>query len=68
MDIPEAKRMVAEKIKSRLEELKINRQTFAKMMDVQPSVVTKWLKGHNFTVLTLFDIEWVLKIQIIKCN
>ena len=44
-----------------------NRVKFAKEMDVQPSVVTKWLSGtHNFTSDTLYDIEEKLNICIIN--
>jgi len=44
-----------------------NRVKFAEEMDVQPSVVTKWLSGtHHFTTETLFDIEEKLNICIIN--
>ena len=44
-----------------------NRVKFAEEMDVQPSVVTKWLSGtHNFTSDTLYDIEEKLNICIIN--
>lgn len=59
------KKQVAEKIKDRLKELGINRQEFAGMMNVQPSAVTRWLRGdHNFTVFTLFEIERILGMPL----
>lgn len=44
------------------------RQTeFAKAIGKKPSEVSKWLSGtHNFTVDTLFDIEGVLKINLVR--
>lgn len=45
----------------------LNKGAFAKLMGVQPSVISKWLSAeHNFTIDTLFKIEKVLEIQIIK--
>lgn len=44
-----------------------NRVKFAKKMQVNPSVITKWLSGtHNFTSDTLFDIQDVLAICLIN--
>jgi transcriptional regulator with XRE-family HTH domain len=52
-----------------LEKKRITRSSFAQVMDVQPSVVTRWLSGsHNFTMDTLFDIEFALKTPIIKID
>jgi ribosome-binding protein aMBF1 (putative translation factor) len=63
----EVKKKVSEKISEALKVQGISKKQFAGMMDVQPSSVTKWLKGnHNFTTSTIFDIEWVLQIQIIN--
>lgn len=43
-----------------------NKSSFAQLMGVQPSVVTKWLSGlHNFTVDTLFEIEHKLHINLV---
>ena len=62
-------KLVAGKIKSALKDQGIGNKEFAQMMDVQPSSVTKWLKGnHNFTVKTIWDIEWVLGIRLIKLD
>jgi hypothetical protein len=36
-------------------------------MDVQPSIITRWLSGkHNFTTTTLFEIEQKLNFPIIN--
>lgn len=62
----EFKELIARKIDNRLKELKLSRTAFAKGMDVQPAVVSKWLKGdHNFTVKTLFKIEDKLGIRLV---
>ena len=59
------KYQVAQKIKDRLKELGLNRSQFASMMNVQPSVVTKWLDGTcNFQVFTLFEIERILDMPL----
>ena len=43
----------------------LTKKEFAKAMDVQPSIVTRWLSGkHNFTVETIFDIEQKLNFLI----
>lgn len=40
---------------------------FAKEMNVQPSIVTRWLSGtHNFTINTLIDIEFLLNIKLLN--
>jgi transcriptional regulator with XRE-family HTH domain len=60
------KQLVAEKLKDRLKALNINRQQFADIMKVQPSIVTKWLSGtHNFTIETISKIEQALIYPII---
>lgn len=58
--------ILASKIRQMLEEKNINKSSFAEIMDVHPSIVTRWLSGtHNFTVETLFDIEFKLKSLLI---
>lgn len=43
------------------------KKDFAKALGKTPSEITKWLSGtHNFTTDTLFDIERVLGICILK--
>jgi len=57
---------LANKIKNKIKDRGLSRQEFAKLMNVQPSIITRWLSGnHNFTVETLFDIERQLNLQII---
>lgn len=69
MTNPEYHKAIAEKINNRIKELNLSQQTFAEMMDVNPSAVTKWLNGsHNFTVKTIFNIEWVLQMNIFNYN
>jgi transcriptional regulator with XRE-family HTH domain len=64
MELKEAQQKIADKIKDRLEELGISKKQFAGLMKVQPSTVTKWLKGdHNFEMKTLMEIEMVLGIN-----
>jgi transcriptional regulator with XRE-family HTH domain len=47
----------------------ITNQEFAFMMGKKPSEVTRWLSGtHNFTTETLWQIERVLKIQLLTSS
>jgi transcriptional regulator with XRE-family HTH domain len=58
--------LLAKKIETAMKERCFNRQQFAGIMGVQPSIITRWLSGnHNFTVETLFEIEDQLGIQLI---
>jgi transcriptional regulator with XRE-family HTH domain len=42
---------------------------FAFMMGKKPSEITRWLSGtHNFTTETLWEIERVLKIQLLTSS
>ena len=67
MTLLEVQAAIAAKISTRLTELGINRQEFAYAMGVQPSSVTKWLKGaHNFEMKTLFKIERVLQMSLVN--
>ena len=44
----------------------LTNQEFAFMMGKKPSEVTRWLSGtHNFTTETLWQMERVLKIQLL---
>lgn len=46
-----------------------NRSKFSTEMNVDASVITKWLSGtHNFTSNTLFDIEDALGICLINTS
>lgn len=61
----ERHRLVADKIKSALKDQGIGNKEFSKMMGVQPSRVTQWLKGdHNFTMKIIWNIERTLCIQL----
>jgi transcriptional regulator with XRE-family HTH domain len=45
------------------------RKDFAEALGKIPSEITKWLSGtHNFTSDTLFDIERVLNIKLVKLD
>jgi transcriptional regulator with XRE-family HTH domain len=45
------------------------RKDFAEALGKTPSEITKWLSGtHNFTSDTLFDIERVLSIKLVKLD
>jgi transcriptional regulator with XRE-family HTH domain len=58
---------LAEKIENRMRESGLTKMEFAKVMDVQPSIITRWLSGkHNFTVETIFDIERKLNFLIFE--
>lgn len=61
--------LLANVIESKMKERGMSRIEFAEAMKVQPSTVTKWLKGgHNFTIETLFNIENVLQFAILNLN
>jgi transcriptional regulator with XRE-family HTH domain len=67
IDLDSRLKSLAERIIDRLKERGISRFEFANMMDVQPSIVTRWLSGkHNFTVTTLFAIEHTLGINVFE--
>lgn len=62
-------RLLALKIEEAIKEKGLTRQSFALKMEVQPSIVTRWLSGsHNFTLATLFDIEDKLGIKLIAVD
>ncbi len=45
------------------------RKDFAEALGKTPSEITKWLSGtHNFTSDTLFDIEHVLNIKLVRLD
>jgi transcriptional regulator with XRE-family HTH domain len=61
------KQIIVDIIKDTLSKKVITLSEFAQLMDVQPSVISRWLSGkHNFTIETLFNIEEKLQIQIIN--
>lgn len=56
---------IAEALRSR----GLTNQEFAFMMGKKPSEVTRWLSGtHNFTTETLWQMERVLKIQLLTSS
>lgn len=58
---------VSSLIDARLKGIGMSKMEFAKKLNTQPSSVTKYLSGkHNFTIETLFKIEEVLRIEIIR--
>ncbi len=58
--------LLSNKIEMAIKQKGYNRQQFASIMGVQPSIITRWLSGnHNFTVETLFEIENKLEIQLL---
>lgn len=59
--------LLAMRIEDAMKKNGFNKSGFAEAMQVQPSMVTRWLSGtHNFTVDTLYDIEELLSISIIN--
>lgn len=45
----------------------LNKGQFASKMNVQPSIITRWLSGHhNFTIETLIKIEQNLSIKLLN--
>jgi transcriptional regulator with XRE-family HTH domain len=58
--------ILSAKIEDAMDKRGLNKSSFAQLMGVQPSVITKWLSGtHNFTIETLFDIEHRLGISLL---
>lgn len=58
---------INQRVKRALGLKKMSQSDFAKLMGVQPSMVTRWLKDdHNFTVKTLYAIEEKLQIKLIS--
>jgi ribosome-binding protein aMBF1 (putative translation factor) len=60
---------LAVKIAEALHSRGLTNQEFAFMMGKKPSEVTRWLSGtHNFTTETLWQMERVLKIQLLTSS
>lgn len=58
--------LLSQKILNALKEKQLSRFSFASLMNVQPSIITRWLSGkHNFTIETLFQIEDCLGIKLL---
>ncbi len=67
---PNDRRMgLAVKIAEALRSRGLTNQEFAFMMGKKPSEVTRWLSGtHNFTTETLWQMERVLRIQLLTSS
>jgi len=60
---------LAVKIAEALRSRGLTNQEFAFMMGKKPSEVSRWLSGtHNFTTETLWEMERVLKIQLLTSS
>lgn len=69
MNNEQIKKAMAEKIKQVIKAYGLKNKDFARLMDVPPSTVTKWLSGtHNFTTNTMFEIERALNIKLFNLN
>lgn len=61
--------LLARKIEAEMKSSGLTRQSFANLMEVQPSIITRWLSGkHNFTIETLFEIEECLKVKLLAID
>ncbi|MES2062585.1 MAG: helix-turn-helix transcriptional regulator [Bacteroidota bacterium] len=61
--------LLSQKILDALKEKQLSRFSFASLMKVQPSIITRWLSGkHNFTIETLFQIEDCLGIKLLAID
>lgn len=59
--------MVAMQIRMALQKQGITQTGFAKMLGVDPSVVTRYLSGkHNFQLRTLVKVQEILGIEIVN--
>lgn len=58
--------LLSHKILDAVQEQRLSKTSFANLMGVQPSIVTRWLSGkHNFTIETLFEIEERLNVKLL---
>lgn len=65
----EKRMLLAAKIDDAVKAKSWNRTDFAREMNKEPSVITKWLSGtHNFTFDTLLDIQRILDINLINLD
>jgi transcriptional regulator with XRE-family HTH domain len=65
----EKRMLLAARIEDVLKEKGLKKKDFAEALGKTPSEITKWLSGtHNFTCDTLFDIERVLNIVLVKLD
>jgi len=62
----EFKMQLAAKIDKARIKMGLSKKQFAENLSKKPSEITKWLSGtHNFTSDTLFEIQQLLKIELI---
>lgn len=65
----EKRMLLASRIDDAIKAKGWKKKHFAEAMGKTPSEITKWLSGtHNFTSDTLFDIERVLNISLVKVD
>ncbi|MBW8050529.1 MAG: helix-turn-helix transcriptional regulator [Cytophagales bacterium] len=63
----EKRMLLAAKIDDSLKSKGWKQKDLAESLNKQPSEITKWLSGtHNFTTDTLWDIERVLGIELVR--
>ena len=63
----EKRMLLAAKIDDALKAKGWKKKDFANALHKRPSEITKWLSGtHNFTIDTLWDIERVLDIELMR--
>jgi hypothetical protein len=66
-DKTEKNMLLAIRIEEAMKKNGYNKIQFSQAMQVQPSMVTRWLSGsHNYTLDTLYDIEKILSICIVN--
>lgn len=64
--ISRCKMILATRISKAIVASGLSKKEFSLKMNVQPSVISKWLSGtHNFTIHTLVEIEQRLNSKII---
>ena len=65
----EKRMLLAARINDAIKAKGWKRKDFAEVLKKTPSEISKWLSGtHNFTSDTLFDIERVLSIKLLKLD
>lgn len=65
----EFKMQLAAKIDKARIKMGLSKKQFAENLSKKPSEITKWLSGtHNFTSDTLFEIQQLLKIDLINVD
>ncbi|WP_299550852.1 helix-turn-helix transcriptional regulator [Seonamhaeicola sp.] len=66
-DLVKNRMLLASRIKKQMSKLGLTNLDLAKELGRSPSLISKWLSGtHNFTANTLFEIQRVIKIDLIN--